>query len=320
MRAIIADDDPDARTLVIRALRQELPDLEVLEVSDPASLDAALAEPAPDLLVTDYELRWITGLDIFARVKAAFPGCCTVMFTGTGNEDLAVRAIQQGFDDYVVKSPKQFRRLANAALTALSRARERRDLQANREILLEELYHRLHNTLQMVVGLIAMTARSVTDPDARDKVQDLSRRIQSLTLLQEPFYRAEDLRRVDFRAFLVRLVDERRRSLPDGVGIDPRIGAVDLPVGMAVPLGLIANELLMDAVRRAGAGRISLNLERDADTVVLSVTTAASAEGEGEGAPGMGMHLVRRLADQMRARVSCAPTDGEMECRVTVSL
>jgi CheY-like chemotaxis protein len=74
MRVIVADDDPDTRALNIRALSQEITDLDVVEVGSPASLEQALLS-APDLLVTDYDLRWIDGFAIFEIVKAAHPNC-----------------------------------------------------------------------------------------------------------------------------------------------------------------------------------------------------------------------------------------------------
>ena len=63
-----------------------------------------------------------------------------------------------------------------------------------------------HN-LQLVVGLLEFTARAVADPDARAKIEDLSRRVRSLALLQEQLYRGQDWRSLDFSAFLAGLVD-----------------------------------------------------------------------------------------------------------------
>src|SRR4051794_24830150 len=114
MRVIVADDDPDTRALNIRALSQEISGLDVVEVSGPESLEQALRS-SPDLLVTDYDLRWIDGFALFEAVRAAHPNCHAIMVTGTGNEELAVRAMKAGFDDYVVKSHNQLKRLAASA-------------------------------------------------------------------------------------------------------------------------------------------------------------------------------------------------------------
>src|SRR3712207_2465851 len=107
MRILFADDDPDTRALAIRALRQEFPDAEVVEASDRQSLDDALGGGTVAILIADFDLRWIDGFEVLERTKAAHPDCVAVMFTGTGNEELAVRAMKAGFDDYVVKAPGQ---------------------------------------------------------------------------------------------------------------------------------------------------------------------------------------------------------------------
>src|SRR4051812_17366385 len=144
MRVIIADDDPDTRALNLRAIENEIPDLDAIEVADPASLERALAG-VPDLLVTDYDLRWIDGFEILTRVRDAHPLCRAIMVTGTGNEDLAVRAMKAGFDDYIVKGRNQSKRLGLTARLVIERGQTQRALSENRDLVLAELYHRLHN-------------------------------------------------------------------------------------------------------------------------------------------------------------------------------
>lgn len=128
MRVVVADDDPDTRTLAVRALAQEWPELDAIEIAGPADLDAAL-NTEPTLLITDYDLHWINGFAIYERMKAAHPACHAIMFTGTGNEELAVRAIKAGFDDYIVKNRKQLKRLAATARIVVERGQETRALE-----------------------------------------------------------------------------------------------------------------------------------------------------------------------------------------------
>ena len=125
---LIADDNPDDRSLVIRKLSEEFPDCQFSQVTELSQLTLALERGPWDLVVTDYQLRWSDGLRVLKSVKSRWPECPVIMFTGTGSEEIAVQAMKAGLDDYVLKSPKHYARLPAAAVMALDRAKQRRAL------------------------------------------------------------------------------------------------------------------------------------------------------------------------------------------------
>jgi len=327
MRILFVDDDPDTRALAIRAVAQEFPDADIQEAPDLNGLDDLLREQAPDILVTDYDLRWSDGIAVFDKVKAANPFCCTVMFTGTGSEELAVRALKHGFDDYVVKGAKQLRRLATAVRSAYDRGRELLELSENRDLVLKELYHRLHNNLQIVISLLRMTEKAITNPSDREQLADLQRRIQALSALQEEFYRSDDFRRVDFAAFIERLAGSLAGLSGGRVRLALRLQAVELPVDLAVPFGLIANEVLTNSLKHAfpddRTGQVSVTLEAAANRAVLTVADDGAGYPEDldlSAASGVGMRLIRRLTDQIEGEVSFERSEAGATCRISVPL
>jgi two-component sensor histidine kinase len=324
MRVIVADDDPDTRALNRRAIAQEIPDLDVVEVADPASLEQALAV-APDLLVTDYDLRWIDGFALFDAVRAAHPLCHAIMVTGTGNEDLAVRAIKAGFDDYVVKGQNQLRRLGVTARLVIERGQAKRALSESRDLVLAELYHRLHNNLQIVISLIRQTEKTLRDAADRQQLADLRQRIQALSSLQEQFYRSPDFRRVEFGAFLGELAERLAGLGHVPITVEADIEALELPVDVAVPFGLLANEIIANAVQHAFSdegpeGNMKVRLQRQQNRCVLTVEDDGRGfEGGLRSQPaGMGLHLVQRLVQQIDGTVSIE--DSHPGTRVTVGV
>ena len=325
MRVIVADDDPDTRALNSRALSQEMIDLDVVEVGSPASLEQALLA-APDLLVTDYDLRWIDGFALFDMVKAAHPNCHAIMVTGTGNEDLAVRAMKAGFDDYVVKGRNQLKRLALTARLVVERGQTQRALSENRDLVLAELYHRLHNNLQIVISLIRQTEKSLQSPADRRHLSDLRQRIQVLSRLQEQLYRSPDFRRVEFGAFLGELASSLVALSSVPIRLDTRLETVELPVDIAVPFGLLANEIITNAVQHAFSdaqdGELKVQLQRDQSWLVLTVEdNGRGFERDLRSAPtGMGLHLVERLAQQIDGEVMVEHANPGTQCRVRVKL
>ncbi|HUF74843.1 MAG TPA: response regulator [Longimicrobiales bacterium] len=126
LRVLLVDDNPDDRALVARELEAEYGDVEIEEVIDAAGLDVAL-ERTYDLVITDYQLNWSDGLAVLRKVRDRDASVPTVMFTGTGTEEVAVEAMKEGLDDYVVKAPQHFKRLASCTRRAIEHAARQRE-------------------------------------------------------------------------------------------------------------------------------------------------------------------------------------------------
>ena len=124
MRVLLIDDDPDDRWLAARALRHDLTSAEIVVIGDDNALKLALQDHTePALAITDYALQWSDGLTVFRRIKAVYPHCPVIVFTGVGDETLAVELLKAGIDDYVVKHGPRL--LGEAAQEALYTAAER---------------------------------------------------------------------------------------------------------------------------------------------------------------------------------------------------
>lgn len=150
LRALVLDDNPHDRQLTLRELHKEFPDVEAIEPLDDAEFREALVNATFDIVVTDFNLKWSNGVDIVRAVKEARPHCPVIMFTATGTQEVAVAAMKAGLDDYVIKSPKHYLRLAVAVRSCLDRAEIR--LRALRsETRLYTLLERLN------VGVLRMT-------------------------------------------------------------------------------------------------------------------------------------------------------------------
>jgi signal transduction histidine kinase len=150
LRVLVLDDNPHDRQLTLRELHKEFPDVEAVEPLDDAEFREALANARFDIVVTDFNLKWSNGVDIVRAVKGARPHCPVIMFTATGTQEVAVEAMKAGLDDYVIKSPKHYLRLAVAVRSCLDRA----------EIRLRALRSetRLHTLLERLnVGVLRMT-------------------------------------------------------------------------------------------------------------------------------------------------------------------
>lgn len=124
---LLIDDNPNDRELAIRHLKKSFSELDVDEVLNKEQFEEALNAGDFDLVITDYQLRWTNGLKILKAVKGKYPDTPVIMFTGTGTEKVAVEAMKEGLDDYIVKSKKHFKRLSGSSLSILKRNIEKRE-------------------------------------------------------------------------------------------------------------------------------------------------------------------------------------------------
>ena len=129
LKALIIDDNSHDRALALRELKKLFPDIQYREIIDNAEFIAALERDDFNLVITDYQLCWTTGLNILHRIKKHKPDCPVVMFTGTGSEEIAVRAMKAGLDDYVIKSPQHYVRLAAAVRSTWQKYEQKKALQ-----------------------------------------------------------------------------------------------------------------------------------------------------------------------------------------------
>lgn len=141
-RLLIIDDSPEDRILIRRELSREFANLQLEDIIDAEGLSQALNTGSFDLVITDYQLRWNDGLTVLREIKSRYPDCPVIMFTDSGNQEIAVEAMKAGLDDYLVKSPKHFIRLPVAVRQALQRAESQRKaerLEMRLQILLNRL-------------------------------------------------------------------------------------------------------------------------------------------------------------------------------------
>lgn len=131
---LLVDDNPDDRALIARELQRSELRVRITEVGDQDALETALARNDYDLVVTDYQLRWSTGLEVLRRIKSRDPERPVIMFTGSGSEEIAVKAMKDGLDDYITKTAKHYPRIPYAAAGLLLRSRQHRELQEQRAL------------------------------------------------------------------------------------------------------------------------------------------------------------------------------------------
>ena len=190
-----------------------------------------------------------------------------------------------------------------------------------RELLLREVHHRVRNNLQIMLSLIRLQSQNIKDPRLLDTMGDFQNRIRAMAHVHERMYHADDISRIDLSEICTFL----GTSLFKSYKVDPQhirlnVEMKDLQVGIdyAIPISLIINELLSNAIKHAfphgTSGEITIAGRREADTLVLSVRDT------GIGIPkdldwkrntqSLGHRLVVSLVEQLNGTVELDRTTG----------
>ncbi len=172
-----------------------------------------------------------------------------------------------------------------------------------KEVLLFEVNHRVRNSLQIVSSIVSLPLQTVTDPQAREALQQTRQRIDVISSTHRSLYELGTHDRVDCN----RLLPELSRQVIDTYDIEGRItfecqtsGTVILPVGKAVSLCLAVTEMITNSCKYAFEGRDhgTVGLAMDGTGEEITITVSDDGVGIGadeEPASGIGTLLINSL-------------------------
>lgn len=126
IKILIIDDNPEDRKLIKSELGKVFI-IETEEVINRRDLDEVLKRWDFDIVITDYKLSWITGLDVLLMIKNRDPKLPVIMFTNSGDEETAVKAMKVGLDDYIIKSKEHYQRIPVAVNRIFYQMREQQE-------------------------------------------------------------------------------------------------------------------------------------------------------------------------------------------------
>ncbi|WP_349368139.1 histidine kinase dimerization/phosphoacceptor domain -containing protein [Salinarimonas sp.] len=201
---------------------------------------------------------------------------------------------------------------------------------AVKEALLEEVNHRVKNSLQLVTSLCSLQAGHAVDAGVKRILAEASRRIGVIAAVHERLYASRRHDRVDAADLLGGLATDTVRALGDperiGFSFDGPPRPATLAIDRAVPTALIVNEMLINALKYAypppRTGTVRLVLADDGGGA-LRITVADDGVGLPEGydpaeSTGIGMRIVAALARQLGATLDVA--DAAPGARFTLAL
>jgi PAS domain S-box-containing protein len=187
-------------------------------------------------------------------------------------------------------------------------------------VLLREIHHRVKNNLQIIISLINLQMRQVDDEQLKQVMAETQNRVRAMSLVHEKLYQSESLSHIDlsdYTRFLATQLFSYYGVNSRKVALDIAIGKVMVDINTAIPLGLIINELVSNALKHAfpsdRKGTITISSRYD-DTVLSLVV-----RDDGIGLPpdldwknpeSLGLRLVNSLVDQLSGTIELKKEKG----------
>jgi two-component sensor histidine kinase len=198
---------------------------------------------------------------------------------------------------------------ANILGMAIERQRYERDLRAaveRYEVLMQEVNHRVNNSLQLVMSMLKLQADAANAPDLQDQLIEAASRISAIARAHQRLYRTGHVQRVDLGAYLTDVCHDLDDLADCEVELNVAQG-ISVAIDRAIPISLLVNELVTNAAKHAYAGkqgsRIWVSLApRETESIVLTV------RDEGIGLPpdfdpnkrkGLGMRIINAFSQQL---------------------
>jgi two-component sensor histidine kinase len=193
-------------------------------------------------------------------------------------------------------------------------------LVSEKEWLLREIHHRVKNNLQIIMSLLNSQSSYLNDGPALAAIRSSQQRVHSISLIHNKLYQTENLSIIDMQVYIRELVEYLRDSLSTGhkiifnLNVDP----LELGVYLAVPLGLILNEAITNAIKYAfpgdRTGIIWIGLHQEESCLYsLSITDngiGISSTLIDKGGGSLGITLMKGLTEEIAGSFSLDQDGG----------
>lgn len=191
-------------------------------------------------------------------------------------------------------------------------------LVTEKEWLLKEVHHRVKNNLQTIISLLQSQAIYLQD-DALEANQISKNRIYAMSLIHQQLYKTEDMKSIDMGVFLPELLDHLRESFGTERKIlfHHAISPIRLGISQAIPIALIVNESVTNAIKYAfpdeRPGNINISMQQSGETITLVI----SDDGIGmdpaiidKETNSLGMKLLKGLTEDIGGEVLISNQNG----------
>ncbi|NND32942.1 MAG: hypothetical protein HKN76_10145 [Saprospiraceae bacterium] len=188
-----------------------------------------------------------------------------------------------------------------------------------KDTLLREIHHRVKNNLQVISSLLSLQSKYIHDENAIDALKQGQSRVRSMALIHQDLYQSDNLKGVNAQIYFSKLLDNLLHSykIKDGdITMDVRVDPIILDVDTMIPLGLVINELISNALKHAFSSAsdptIKVRLQEVDELLVLEISDNGSgvADINEMQNKSFGFSLVKIFASKLKADLAMKSEAG----------
>ncbi|MCK4911927.1 MAG: response regulator, partial [Thermodesulfovibrionales bacterium] len=276
----------------------------------------------PDVVLMDIEMPEMNGLDASKEIQEICP-TPIVILSAYESSDLFEKASAAGAGAYLIK-PANLSEIERAITIAVARHGDLIKLQdalMKEKTLVREIDHRVKNNMATIVSLLHLQGKASHDENTIAALKDSENRVRAMSSIHEILYLSEDACHVELGDYLKRIATSLHSGYindHDRVRLEVDIDRVSVYSEVAIPCGLIVNELLTNAAKHAfpegrkGSIRLVLR-ELNENRILLSVSDNGIGLPDNfeVGSTGsLGMEIVSALVGQIGGELEMDPSNG----------
>jgi PAS domain S-box-containing protein len=189
-----------------------------------------------------------------------------------------------------------------------------------KEVLLQEVHHRVKNNLQVISSILNLQSSYVSDPSTLDILQESQNRIKSMSFIHETLYRTTDFSSINFSEYIKSLsynLIQSYRLQNCTVDFVADIDTIEMSIDQSIPCGLIVNELVSNALKYAykdrKKGKLIIELKENGNVVSLKISDDGVGLPENfkfEKNDSLGVQLVYSLTEQLDGTIEVNSEKG----------
>ena len=188
------------------------------------------------------------------------------------------------------------------------------------QVLMKEIHHRVKNNLQIISSLLDLQSLTIKDQQASEAVKEGKNRVQSMALIHQNLYNEGNIKGIEAKGYISNLVSGLCGSYnihPEQVNLTTEVDDLVIDVDTMIPLGLVLNELVSNALKYAFSNRqpgaLEVVLKQQADKLLLKVRDNGPGFPAGldiKNSKSFGLKMIRAFAQKLKATLNIKNENG----------